>query len=90
MVRRITNLIWELKGLTHTFYWFRRSRYSVGATREAVYSALRVQLALVVCCAPIYSKTYQSHLVVKWRTSVVLLYSNLKLYPFLTVGKLVK
>ena len=49
-----------------------------------------VQLALVVCCAPIYSKTYQSHLVVIWRVSIVLLYFNLKLYPFLTAGKLGK
>ena len=46
--------------------------------------------AVSVSCAPIYSKTYQSHLVVIWGTSVILLYFNLKLYPFLTAGKLGK
>ena len=48
------------------------------------------QLVSVVCCGPIYSKTYQSHLVVIWRVSIVLLYFNLKLYPFFTARKLVK
>ena len=60
-----------------------------GATQRGCVP-LGVQLALVVCCAPIYSITYQSHLVVIWRVSVVLLYFNLKLYPFLTAGKLGK
>ena len=82
-------MIWELKGLTQTVYLLRCSRCSVGATQRGCVP-LGVQLALVVCCGPIYSKTYQSHLVVIWRVSIVLLYFNLKLYPFFTARKLVK
>ena len=48
-----------VKGLTHTiFTGYDAVAIRLARHREAVYSALRVQLALVVCCAPITSKTY--------------------------------
>ena len=59
--------------------------------RKAVYSALWVQLALVVCYAPMYTvtiviaytKKYSLLLVVTWKVAVILLYFNSTLNPFL-------
>ena len=64
--------------------------------REAVYSALWVQLALVVCYVPIYvlgivithTKKYSLLLVVTWEVAVTLLYFNSTLNPFLYCWKI--
>ena len=59
--------------------------------RKAVYSAVWVQLALVVCYVPFsivetviaLSKTYSSHLVIKWGLAIALIYYNSTLNPFI-------
>ena len=59
--------------------------------RRAVYSALWVQLALVVCYVPFsivetviaFSKTYSSHLVINWGIALSLVYCNSTLNPFI-------
>ena len=59
--------------------------------RKAVYSALWVQLVLVVCYVPVYTltvvithtKKYSLLLVVTWSVAVILLYLNSTLNPFL-------
>ena len=64
--------------------------------RKAVYSALWVQLALVVCYAPTYTvtiviaytKKYSLLLVVTWKVAVILLYFNSTLNPFLYCYKI--
>ena len=64
--------------------------------RKAVYSALWVQLALVVCYAPMYTvtiviaytKKYSLLLVVTWKVAVILLYFNSTLNPFLYCWKI--
>ena len=64
--------------------------------RKAVYSALWVQLALVVCYVPIYvlgivithTKKYSLLLVVTWEVAVTLLYFNSTLNPFLYCWKI--
>ena len=64
--------------------------------RKAVCSALWVQLALVVCHAPIttveivvaHSKTYTSHLIITRRVAVTLVYLNSTLNPFLYCWKI--
>ena len=64
--------------------------------RKAVYSALWVQLALVVCYAPMYTvtiviaytKKYSLLLVVTWKVAVILLYFNSTLNPFLYCYKI--
>ena len=64
--------------------------------RKAVYSALWVQLALVVCYVPIYvlgivithTKKYSLLLVVTWEVVVTLLYFNSTLNPFLYCWKI--
>ena len=64
--------------------------------REAVYSALWVELALVVCYVPIYvlgivithTKKYSLLLVVTWEVAVTLLYFNSTLNPFLYCWKI--
>ena len=64
---------------------------NVARFRKAVYSALWVQLALVVCYAPIYTvgivithtKNYSLLLVVTRKVGVILLYFNSTLNPFL-------
>ena len=64
--------------------------------RKAVYSALWVQLALVVCFAPIYTveiviahtKKYSLLLVVTRKVAVILLYFNSTLNPFLYCWKI--
>ena len=64
--------------------------------RKAVHSALWVQLALVVCYAPMYTvtiviaytKKYSLLLVVTWKVAVILLYFNSTLNPFLYCYKI--
>ena len=64
--------------------------------RKAVYSALWVQLALVVCYAPIWTvdiviahtKKYSLLSVVIWKVAVILLYFNSTLNPFLYCWKI--
>ena len=64
--------------------------------RKAVYSALWVQLALVVCYAPIWTveivialtKKYSLLLVVTQKVTVILLYFNSTLNPFLYCWKI--
>ena len=64
--------------------------------REAVYSALCVELALVVCYVPIFvlgivithTKKYSLLLVVTWEVVVTLLYFNSTLNPFLYCWKI--
>ena len=64
--------------------------------RKAVHSALWVQLALVVCYAPMYTvtiviaytKKYSLLLVVTWKVAVILLYFNSTLNPFLYCWKI--
>ena len=64
--------------------------------RKAVYSALWVQLALVVCYAPIctvniviaHTKKYSFLLVVIWKVAVILLCFNSTLNPFLYCWKI--
>ena len=64
--------------------------------REAVYSALWVELALVVCYVPIFvlrivithTKKYSLLLVVTWEVVVTLLYFNSTLNPFLYCWKI--
>ena len=64
--------------------------------RKAVYSALWVQLVLVVCYVPVYTltvvithtKKYSSLLVVTWSVAVILLYFNSTLNPFLYCWKI--
>ena len=64
--------------------------------RKAVYSALWVQLVLVVCYVPGYTvgivialtKNYSSLLVVTWSVAVTLLYFNSTLNPFLYCWKI--
>ena len=64
--------------------------------REAGYSALWVELALVVCYLPIYvlgivithTKKYSLLLVVTWEVAVTLLYFNSTLNPFLYCWKI--
>ena len=64
--------------------------------RKAIYSALWVQLALVVCYAPIFAvdivialtKKYSLPLVVTWSMAATLLYFNSTLNPFLYCWKI--
>nr|XP_058949057.1 melanocyte-stimulating hormone receptor-like [Pocillopora verrucosa] len=65
---------------------------NIAQYRKAVYSALWVQLALVVCFAPFFivvtaiahsNKTHSSHLVILWGIADVLVYFNSTLNPFL-------
>ena len=64
--------------------------------RKAVHSALWVQLALVVCYAPMYTvtiviaytKKYSLLLVVTWKVAVILLHFNSTLNPFLYCYKI--
>ena len=64
--------------------------------RKAVYSALWVQLALVVCYAPLYTVTiviahtekYSLLLVVTRKVAVILIYFNWTLNPFLYCWKI--
>ena len=64
--------------------------------RKAVYSALWVQLVLVVCYVPVYTltvvithtKKYSLLLVVTWSVAVILLYFNSTLNPFLYCWKI--
>ena len=59
--------------------------------RKAVYSALWVQLAFVVCYVPFtivetvnaLSKIYSSHLVINWGIALSLVYCNSTLNPFI-------
>ena len=59
--------------------------------KKAVYTALWVQLALVVCYAPYFivtiviagGKTFSSHLLVLWGVAAVLVFFNSTLNPFL-------
>ena len=70
------------------------SALNVARYRKAVYSALWVQLALVVCYAPygiveiVLSKTYSSHLRVFREITIVLVYFNSTLNPFLYCWKI--
>ena len=64
--------------------------------RKTVYSALSVQLALVVCCAPniivesvtAHRKTLSSHIVLVRGIVATLLYFNSTLNPFLYCWKI--
>ena len=64
---------------------------NIARFRKAVYSALWVQLLLVVCYVPVYTvgivialtKNYSSLLVVTWSVAATLLYFNSMLNPFL-------
>ena len=64
--------------------------------RKAVYSALWVELALVVCYTPryivgtvfIYSTKYPSHFVVTMEMATILVYFNSTLNPFLYCWKI--
>ena len=64
--------------------------------RKAVYSALWVQLALVVCYVPIFTvgivvaltKKYSLLLVVAWKVAIILLCYNSTLNPFLYCWKI--
>ena len=64
---------------------------NIARFRKAVYSALWVQLVLVVCYVPVYTvgivialtKNYSSLLVVTWSVAATLLYFNSMLNPFL-------
>ena len=64
---------------------------NIARFRKAVYSALWVQLVLVVCYVPVYTvgivialtKNYSSLLVVTWSVAATLLYFNSTLNPFL-------
>ena len=64
--------------------------------RKAVYSALWVQLVLVVCYVPVYTvgiviahtKNYSLLLVVTRKVAVTLLYFNSTLNPFLYCWKI--
>ena len=64
--------------------------------RKAVYSALWVQLALVVCYVPIFTvgivialtKRYSLLLVVAWKVAIILLCYNSTLNPFLYCWKI--
>ena len=70
------------------------SALNVARYRKAVYSALWVQLALVVCYAPygiveiVLSKTYSSHLQVFREITIVLVYFNSTLNPCLYCWKI--
>ena len=70
------------------------SALNVARYRKAVYSALWVQLALVVCYAPygiveiVLSKTYSSHLWAFRNITIVLVYFNSTLNPFLYCWKI--
>ena len=70
------------------------SALNVARYRKAVYSALWVQLALVVCYAPygiveiVLSKTYSSHLWAFRDITIVLVYFNSTLNPFLYCWKI--
>ena len=69
---------------------------SMARFRKPLYSALWVQLALVVCYAPMYTvtiviaytKKYSLLLVVTWKVAVILLYFNSTLNPFLYCWKM--
>ena len=69
---------------------------NIAQYRKAVYSALWVKLALVVCFAPFFivvtviahSKTHSSHLVILRGITVVLVYFNSTLNPFLYCWKI--
>ncbi|XP_022794707.1 melanocyte-stimulating hormone receptor-like [Stylophora pistillata] len=69
---------------------------NIARYRKAVYSALWVQLALVVCYAPYFiveivitnSKTYSSYLVVIRGVAAVLVFFNSTLNPFLYCWKI--
>ena len=64
--------------------------------KKAVYNALWVQLALVVCYLPYdlveivisQSKTYSSHLVIMWGAASILAFFNSTLNPFLYCWKI--
>ena len=64
--------------------------------RKAVYSALWVQLALVVCCTPTltvsivtaFTKKYSLLLVITREVAVILFYFNSTLNPFLYCWKI--
>ena len=70
------------------------SALNVARYRKAVYSALWVQLALVVCYTPygiveiVLSKTYSSHLWVFREMTIVLVYFNSTLNPCLYCWKI--
>ena len=70
------------------------SALNVARYRKAVYSALWVQLALVVCYTPygiveiVLSKTYSSHLRVFREITIVLVYFNSTLNPCLYCWKI--
>ena len=69
---------------------------NIAQYRKAVYGALWVKLALVVCFAPFFivvtviahSKTHSSHLVILRGITVVLVYFNSTLNPFLYCWKI--
>ena len=69
---------------------------NIAQYRKAVHSALWVKLALVVCFAPFFivvtviahSKTHSSHLVILRGITVVLVYFNSTLNPFLYCWKI--
>ena len=69
---------------------------NIAQYRKVVYSALWVKLALVVCFAPFFivvtviahSKTHSSHLVILRGITVVLVYFNSTLNPFLYCWKI--
>ena len=69
---------------------------NVARFRKAVYSGLRVQLASVVCYAPIYTVTiviahtekYSLLLVVTRKIALILIYFNSTLNPFLYCWKI--
>ena len=69
---------------------------NIARFRKAVYSALWVQLVLVVCYVLVYTvgivialtKNYSSLLVVTWSVAVTLLYFNSTLNPFLYCWKI--
>ena len=74
----------------------RTNALNMARFRKAVYSALWVQLALVVCYAPIctvniviaHTKKYSFLLVVIWKVAVILLCFNSTLNPFLYCWKI--
>ena len=69
---------------------------NIAQYRKAVYSALRAKLALIVCFAPFFivvtviahNKTHSSHLVILRGITVVLVYFNSTLNPFLYCWKI--
>ncbi|XP_022794715.1 melanocyte-stimulating hormone receptor-like [Stylophora pistillata] len=75
-----------------------RNALNMARYKKALYSALWVQLALVVCAAPFFivtivitnSKTYSLQLIEIWDVAVVLVHFNSTLNPFLYCWKIIE